>query len=74
MVADVKFTANTVEVSNFIKRLQKKIPNEIQMGLARASAFGIKQITDKTQKGQLPDGGRLSPYKKSPKKSRSKRG
>ena len=74
MVADVKFTANTVEVSNFIKRLQKKIPNEIQMGLARASAFGIKQITDKTQKGQLPDGGRLRPYKKSTKKSRSKRG
>ena len=38
------------------------------------SAFGIKQITDKTQKGQLPDGGRLRPYKKSTKKSRSKRG
>ena len=74
MVADVKFTANTIEVTNFIKKLEKKIPNQIQMGLARASAFGIKQITDKTQKGQLPDGGRLRPYKKSTKKTRSKRG
>ena len=74
MVADIKFTANTIEVTNFIKNLEKKIPNQIQMGLARASAFGIKQITDKTQQGQLPDGGRLRPYEKSTKKSRLKRG
>ena len=74
MVADIKFTANTIEVTNFIKNLEKKIPNQIQMGLARASAFGIKQITDKTQQGKLPDGGGLRPYKKSTKKSRLKRG
>jgi len=74
MVADIKITANTIDVSNFIERTKQKIPSQIQMGLARASAFGIKQITDKTQKGQLPDGGRLRPYKKSTKKTRSKRG
>jgi phage gpG-like protein len=74
MVADIKITANTIDVSNFIERTKQKIPSQIQMGLARASAFGIKQVTDKTQKGQLPDGGRLRPYKKSTKKSRSKRG
>ena len=74
MVADIKITANTIDVSNFIERTKQKIPSQIQMGLARASAFAIKQVTDKTQKGQLPDGGRLRPYKKSTKKSRSKRG
>ena len=74
MVADIKFTANTIEVTNFIKKLEKKIPNQIQMALAKASQFGIMRITDKTQQGQLPDGGRLRPYKKSTKKSRLKRG
>jgi len=43
------------------------------MALAKASQFGIMRITDKTQKGQLPDGGRLRPYKKSTRKSRTKR-
>ena len=74
MVADIKITANTIDVSNFIERTKQKIPSQIQMGLARASQFGIMRITDKTQQGQLPDGGRLRPYKKSTRKSRLRKG
>jgi phage gpG-like protein len=74
MVADIKVKANTIEVTNYIKSLQRKIPSNIQKGLAQASAFGIQQITDKTQKGQMPDGGRFRPYSKSAKKDRAKRG
>ena len=73
MVADIKITANTVDIVKFLERTKQKIPNQIQMGLARASQFGIMRITDKTQQGQLPDGGRLRPYKKSTRKSRTKR-
>ena len=74
MVADIKFKANTIEVSNYIKSLQKKIPVNIKKGLAQASAFGVQQITEKTQKGQMPDGGRFRPYSKRTKKDRAKRG
>jgi len=74
MVADIKVKANTIEVSNYIKSLQKKIPSNIQKGLAQASLFGIQQITEKTQKGQMPDGGRFRPYSKRAKKDRAKRG
>ena len=70
MVADITITANTVDISKFLERTKQKIPNQIQMALAKASQFGIMRITDKTQQGQLPDGGRLRPYKKSTRKSR----
>ena len=73
MVADIKITANTVDIVKYLERTKQKIPNQIQMALAKASQFGIMRITDKTQKGQLPDGGRLRPYKKSTRKSRTKR-
>ena len=74
MVADITITANTVDISKFLERTKQKIPNQIQMALAKASQFGIMRITDKTQQGQLPDGGRLRPYKKSTKKSRLRKG
>ena len=74
MVADITITANTVDISKFLERTKQKIPNQIQMALAKASQFGIMRITDKTQQGQLPDGGRLRPYKKSTRKSRLKKG
>ena len=73
MVADIKITANTVDIVKYLERTKQKIPNQIQMALAKASQFGIMRITDKTQKGQLPDGGRFRPYKKSTRKSRTKR-
>ena len=65
MVSDITITANTVDISKYLERTKQKIPNQIQMALAKASQFSIMRITDKTQKGQLPDGGRLRPYKKS---------
>ena len=74
MVADVKVTANTIDVSNYIKKITKTIPRDIQKGLAQASLFGIQQITDKTQKGQMPDGGRFRPYSKKTRKDRAERG
>ena len=74
MVADITITANTVDISKFLERTKQKIPNQIQMALAKASQFGIMRITDKTQQGQLPDGGRLRPYKKSTRKSRLRKG
>ena len=74
MVADVKVTANTIDVSNYIKKITKTIPRDIQKGLAQASLFGIQQITDKTQKGQMPDGGRFRPYSKRTRKDRAERG
>ena len=74
MVADITITANTVDISKFLERTKQKIPNQIQMALAKASQFGIMRLTDKTQQGQLPDGGRLRPYKKSTRKSRLRKG
>ena len=74
MVADVKVTANTIDVSNYIKKITKTIPRDIQKGLAQASLFGIQQITDKTQKGKMPDGGRFRPYSKRTRKDRAERG
>ena len=74
MVADITITANTVDISKFLERTKQKIPNQIQMALAKASQFGIMRITDKTQQGHLPDGGRLRPYKKSTRKSRLRKG
>lgn len=74
MVADIKIKANTIEVTNYIKSLQRKIPSNIQKGLSQASAFAVQQITDKTQKGQMPDGGRFKGYSQSAKKDRKKRG
>ena len=74
MVAYVNITANTIDVSNYIKKVAKQMPSNIQKGLAQASLFGIQQITEKTQKGQMPDGGRFRPYAKSTKKDRAERG
>ena len=74
MVAEVKIKANTIEVTKYLKRLQKTIPKDIKTALNKVSAFGVKQITEKTQKGEKPDGGRFKGYAKSTKKDRTKRG
>ena len=74
MVADVKIKFNTIEVREFINTLPRALKKQIPIALAKSSLFAVKQITDKTQKGQLPDGGRLRPYKKSTRKSRLRKG
>ena len=74
MVADVKIKANTIEVVKFLKSIENKVPRAIEESLNRVSAYGVKQITEKTQKGVLPDGGRLKPYAQSTKKARQEKG
>ena len=74
MVADVKIKANTIDVSNYLKRIAMQMPSNIQKGLAQASAFGVQQVTEKTQKGQMPDCGRFRPYSKRTRKERAERG
>ena len=74
MVADVKIKANTIEVVKFLKSIERKFPKAIEESLNRVSAYGVKEITENTQKGILPDGGRLKPYAQSTKKARQKKG
>ena len=74
MVADVKIKANTINVSNYIKKLQRTIPRDITKALNKVSAYAVDQIQTKTQKGELPDGGRFKPYAKSTRKSRQEKG
>jgi hypothetical protein len=74
MVADVQIKVNTIQVKNFINKLKRDIPKDIQTALNKVSAYGVKQITEKTQKGQKPDGGRFRGYAPSTKKDRLKRG
>tara|TARA_R110000824_G_scaffold6017_6_gene27690 strand:+ start:454 stop:909 length:456 start_codon:yes stop_codon:yes gene_type:complete len=74
MVADIKIKANTIEVVNYLKKLQKTIPKDITRALNVVSAYGVKQIGEKTRKGEMPDGGRFAEYSQRAKEDRSKRG
>ena len=74
MVADIRVKYNSIEVKNYLNSILKRTPSAIQQSLNRVSAYGVKQITEKTQKGQKPDGGTFEPYAKSTRKSRLKRG
>ena len=70
MVAEINIKSNVIDISNYIKSIEVAMPNAIQQSLARVSAFGVKQITDKTQSGKTPDGGRFIPYSKQYKQSK----
>jgi mevalonate kinase len=50
MVADVKIKANTIDVSNYIKKLQKTIPRDITKALNKVSAYAVDQIQTKHKK------------------------
>ena len=69
MVADVKIKANTIDVSNYIKKLQRTIPKDITKALNKVSAYAADQIQTKTQKGQTPDGGTFKQYSEAYKRS-----
>jgi len=73
MVADIKIKFNTINATNYLKKISRNTPRAIKQSLARVSAYGVKQITEKTQKGQSPDGGGFQGYASSTKKSRQKR-
>ena len=74
MVADIRVKVNTIEVNNYLKSILRRTPSAIEQSLNRVSAYGVKQITEKTQKGKPPDGGSFEGYAKSTRKSRLKRG
>ena len=74
MVADVKVKFNTIEVSNFIKRITKKQRKSITTALNNVSNMAVFMITKRTQSGKLPDNQRMEPYAKSTKRDRKNRG
>ena len=69
MVADIKIKANTINVSNYIKKLQRTIPRDIKKALNNVSAYAADQIHTKTSKGQKPDGGTFARYSEQYKQS-----
>jgi phage gpG-like protein len=71
MVADIKIKANTIEVVNYLKKLQKTIPRDITKALNVVSAYGVKQIEEKTRRNEMPDGGRFKDYSQQYKNSKA---
>ena len=74
MVADIKINVNDIEVKKLLKRISRKQRKAIQTSLNRVSNMAILMITKRTQKGRLPDGGKMLPYAQSTKKDRKNRG
>ena len=74
MAVDVKVDVNSIEVTNFLKKLSSKQKSVIDKGLKRVSNMAILMITKRTQAGKLPDGGKMRGYAKGTVRSRKKRG
>ena len=71
---EIKTDINTLEVTNFLKKLTRKQKSVIDKGLKRVSNMAILMITKRTQAGKLPDGGNMRAYAKGTVRSRKKRG
>ena len=74
MVADIKINVNDIEVKKLLKRIGRKQAKAIQTSLNRVSNMAILMITKRTQKGRLPDGGKMRSYAESTKRDRKNRG
>ena len=74
MAVDIKVDVNTVEITNFLKKLSRKQKSVIDKGLKRVSNMAILMITKRTQSGKLPDGGNMRAYAKGTVRSRKKKG
>ena len=74
MAVDVKVDVNSIEITNFLKKLSSKQKSVISKGLKRVSNMAILMITKRTQAGKLPDGGKMRGYAKGTVRSRKKRG
>ena len=72
MAVDVKVDVNTVEITNFLKKLSQKQKSVISKGLKRVSNMAVLMITKRTQAGKLPDGGKMRGYAKGTVRSRKK--
>ena len=70
MVADIKIKFNTIDATNYLKKISKNTPRAIKESLNRVSAYAVDQITEKTQKGQKPDGGTFARYSEMYKQSK----
>ena len=71
---EIKTDINTLEVTNFLKKLTLKQKSVIDKGLKRVSNMAVLMITKRTQAGKLPDGGKMRSYAKGTVRSRKKRG
>ena len=71
---EIKTDINTLEVTNFLKKLTRKQKSVIDKGLKRVSNMAILMLTKRTQAGKLPDGGNMRAYAKGTIRSRKKRG
>ena len=71
---EIKTNINTLEVTNFLKKLSRKQKSVINKGLKRVSNMAVLMITKRTQAGKLPDGGNMRAYAKGTVRSRKKRG
>tara|TARA_R100000808_G_C2062361_1_gene93238 strand:- start:78 stop:548 length:471 start_codon:yes stop_codon:yes gene_type:complete len=74
MVADIKVKVNTIEVTNYLKKISRRSKGAMHKALSNVSNMATLMITKRTQSGKLPDGGQMRPYAKSTKQSRSDRG
>ena len=71
---EIRTDINTLEVTNFLKKLTQKQKSVIDKGLKRVSNMAILMLTKRTQAGKLPDGGKMRAYAKGTVRSRKKRG
>ena len=69
---EIKTDINTLEVTNFLKKLTRKQKSVIDKGLKRVSNMAILMLTKRTQAGKLPDGGKMRAYAKGTVRSRKK--
>ena len=58
----VSAKVNTIEVEKALKNISRKQKSVIDKSLKRVSNMAIQMITTRTQKGKLPDGGKMRGY------------
>ena len=74
MVANIKITSNSIQISNEIKAMSKKMSGAIKKSLANVSAFEILKIKERTQsKGVDAFGKPFTPYSPSYKRANVKK-
>jgi len=66
MVASVTANFNTIKLSKKFKNIKNKFPNAIKKALANVSAFQIKNIRTRTERGISVNGSRFKPYSRKP--------
>jgi len=66
MVASIDVKTNSVQLSKEFKNIQRKFPSAIKKALANVSAFQIRNIRTRTEKGISVNGSRFTPYSRKP--------